>query len=67
MLRLVASGRSNSLIAAELVLSEKTVARHLSNIFTKLGVSSRTAAAAYAFDHGLTCGGAFGSEQQLAA
>lgn len=53
VLRMVASGKSNPAIAAELVLSEKTVARHLSNIFTKLDVSSRTAAAAYAFDHGL--------------
>jgi DNA-binding CsgD family transcriptional regulator len=54
VLRLVAAGRSNPEIAATLFLSEKTVARHLSNIFTKLDVSSRTAAAAYAFDHGLT-------------
>ena len=54
VLRLVATGRSNPDIAAALFLSEKTVARHLSNIFTKLDVSSRTAAAAYAFDHGLT-------------
>ncbi len=54
VLRLVASGRSNPEIAAVLFLSEKTVARHLSNIFTKLDVPSRTAAAAYAFDHGLT-------------
>jgi DNA-binding NarL/FixJ family response regulator len=54
VLRLVASGRSNQEIAAVLFLSEKTVARHLSNIFTKLDVSSRTAAAAYAFDRGLT-------------
>ncbi|MGH3521005.1 MAG: LuxR C-terminal-related transcriptional regulator [Haloechinothrix sp.] len=53
VLTLVAAGMSNRDIAADLVLSEKTVARHLSNIFTKLGVSSRTAAAAYAFDHGL--------------
>jgi DNA-binding CsgD family transcriptional regulator len=53
VLRLVASGQSNAQIAAELVLSEKTVARHLSNIFTKLGVASRTAAAAYAFEHRL--------------
>jgi DNA-binding CsgD family transcriptional regulator len=53
VLRLVASGRSNAQIAAELVLSEKTVARHLSNIFTKLEVGSRTAATAYAFEHGL--------------
>ena len=53
VLRLVASGRSNAAIAAELVLSERTVARHLSNIFTKLDVGSRTAAAAYAFEHEL--------------
>lgn len=53
VLRLVASGQSNAQIAAALVLSEKTVARHLSNIFTKLMVGSRTAAAAYAFEHGL--------------
>jgi len=53
VLRLVASGQSNAQIAAELVLSEKTVARHLSNIFTKLEVGSRTAAAAYAFEHRL--------------
>ena len=53
VLRLVASGRSNAQIAADLVLSEKTVARHLSNIFTKLDVPSRTAAAAFAFEHGL--------------
>jgi len=57
VLRLVASGGSNPDIAATLFLSEKTVARHLSNIFRKLDVSSRTAAAAYAFDHGLTGGG----------
>ena len=54
VLRLVAKGRSNPDIALALVLSHKTVARHLSNIFTKLGVSSRTAAAAYAHEHGLT-------------
>jgi DNA-binding CsgD family transcriptional regulator/tetratricopeptide (TPR) repeat protein len=53
VLRLVATGRSNSQIAADLVLSEKTVARHLSNIFGKLDVGSRTAATAYAFEHGL--------------
>ena len=53
MLRLVASGRSNPQIAADLTLSEKTVARHLSNIFGKLDVGSRTAAAAYAYEHGL--------------
>jgi DNA-binding CsgD family transcriptional regulator len=53
VLRLVAAGRSNAAIAEELVLSEKTVARHLSNIFGKLDVGSRTAAAAYAFEHDL--------------
>ena len=53
VLRLVATGRTNPQIAAGLVLSEKTVARHLSNIFTKLEVGSRTAAAAYAYEHGL--------------
>jgi hypothetical protein len=49
----VARGLSNRGVAEALVISEKTVARHLSNIFTKLGVSSRTEAAAFAFDHGL--------------
>jgi DNA-binding CsgD family transcriptional regulator len=53
VVRLLARGSSNHAIAAELFLSEKTVARHLSNIFGKLGVTSRTAAAAYAFEHGL--------------
>lgn len=53
VLRLVAAGRSNQQIAAALVISERTVARHLSNLFTKLGVGSRTAAAAYAYEHGL--------------
>jgi DNA-binding CsgD family transcriptional regulator len=54
VLRLVASGRTNRAIAAELFLSEKTVARHISNIFTKLGLSSRSAATAYAYENGLT-------------
>jgi DNA-binding CsgD family transcriptional regulator/tetratricopeptide (TPR) repeat protein len=53
VLRLVAEGRSNHDIARALVLSQKTVERHLSNIFTKLDVPSRTAAAAYAHEHGL--------------
>ena len=50
----VAAGSSNRDIATALFISEKTVARHLSNIFDKLGVSSRTEAAAFAFNHGLT-------------
>lgn len=53
VLRLVASGMGNRAIAAELYLSEKTVARHISNIFLKLGLSSRAAATRYAFEHGL--------------
>ena len=53
VLALVASGKPNRAIAAELFLSEKTVARHVSNILLKLDVPSRTAAAAYAFEHGI--------------
>ena len=53
VLRLVAAGKSNPEIAAALVLSGKTVARHLSNIFAKLDVGSRTAAAAFAYEHHL--------------
>ncbi|MFE1439677.1 LuxR C-terminal-related transcriptional regulator [Streptomyces sp. NPDC058739] len=53
VLRLVAAGRTNRAVAAELVISEHTVARHLNNIFAKLDVSSRAAATAYAFRHGL--------------
>ncbi|HTG48499.1 MAG TPA: LuxR family transcriptional regulator [Actinomycetota bacterium] len=53
VLKLVAAGRTNRDIAVELVISEHTVARHLQNMFAKLGVSSRAAATAYAFEHGL--------------
>lgn len=53
VLKLVASGITNRRIAAKLNISEKTVARHLSNIFNKLDLSSRTAATAYAYDHKL--------------
>ncbi|MFC9552985.1 LuxR C-terminal-related transcriptional regulator [Rhodococcus sp. NPDC056960] len=53
VLRLVAAGKSNRAVATELFLSEKTVARHLSNIFVKLGISSRSAATAYAYEHHL--------------
>jgi DNA-binding CsgD family transcriptional regulator len=53
VLRLVAAGKTNRAIAADLAISEKTVARHVSNIFTKLGVSSRAAATAYAYQHDL--------------
>lgn len=53
VLALVATGKTNREIATDLVISEKTVARHLSNIFTKLEVSSRSAATAYAYEHDL--------------
>jgi DNA-binding CsgD family transcriptional regulator len=53
VLRLVASGCSNREIAEQLVISEHTVARHVQNIFAKLGVSSRAAAAGFAFEHEL--------------
>jgi DNA-binding NarL/FixJ family response regulator len=48
-----AAGRSNREIAETLVISHKTVARHLSNIFVKCGLSTRAAATAYAFEHHL--------------
>jgi DNA-binding NarL/FixJ family response regulator len=53
VLSLVATGLTNKEIAARLFVSDKTVARHLSNIFVKLGVSSRAAATAFAFEHGV--------------
>ena len=54
VLRLLAAGKTNRAIAEELFISEKTVARHVSNIFDKVGVSSRTGATAWAFHHNLT-------------
>ena len=53
VLRLVATGTTNRAIAAKLFVSEKTVARHLSNIFGKLDVRSRAGATAYAYQHDL--------------
>jgi DNA-binding NarL/FixJ family response regulator len=53
VLRLVAGGKSNRQIAQMLVISEYTVARHVQNILAKLGVSSRSAAAAFAVEHHL--------------
>jgi ATP/maltotriose-dependent transcriptional regulator MalT len=53
VLRLVAKGKSNREIASTLVISEHTVARHLQNIYAKLGLSSRAAATAFAFEHEL--------------
>jgi ATP/maltotriose-dependent transcriptional regulator MalT len=56
VLRLICEGLSNKEIAGLLHLSSKTVSRHVSNIFTKIGVSSRAAATAYAFEQGLVGG-----------
>jgi DNA-binding NarL/FixJ family response regulator len=53
VLRLVARGCTNREVGAELFLSEHTVARHLSNTFAKVGATSRAAATAYAYEHGL--------------
>jgi DNA-binding CsgD family transcriptional regulator len=53
VLRLVAAGKTNKAIAGKLSLSEKTIDRHLSNIFAKLDVPSRTAATAFAYQHRL--------------
>jgi DNA-binding CsgD family transcriptional regulator len=53
VLGLVAAGKTNRAIAATLAISDKTVARHVSNIFGKLGLTSRAAATAYAYQQGL--------------
>jgi DNA-binding NarL/FixJ family response regulator len=53
VLRLIAAGMTNKAIAGKLFVSERTIDRHVSNIFTKVGVSSRAAATAYAYQHEL--------------
>ena len=53
VLRLVAAGKTNKQIAEDLYLSAKTVGRHMSNIFAKLGVNSRAAATSFAHRHGI--------------
>ncbi len=53
MIRLVAAGLTNAEIADALVISVKTVARHLNNMFTRLGLPNRAAATAYAYEHEL--------------
>ena len=53
VLRLLAAGKTNRDVAEALFISERTVARHVSNIFDKLGVSSRTGATAWAYEHKL--------------
>ena len=53
MLRLIAGGKSNREIAAALGISPNTVARHVSNVFDKVGAANRTGAAAYAHQHGI--------------
>jgi DNA-binding CsgD family transcriptional regulator len=53
VLRLIATGKTNKLIAGELFVSERTVDRHVSNILTKLSLPSRAAATAYAYQHSL--------------
>ena len=51
VLRLLATGKTNHAIAADLVVANKTVDRHVTNIFAKIGVTSRAAATAYAYEH----------------
>jgi len=53
VLRLVSAGKTNGAIATELFLSEWTIERHLSNVFSKLDLSTQTAATAWAYKHGL--------------
>jgi DNA-binding CsgD family transcriptional regulator len=56
VLRLIAAGRTNLEISRELVLSERTVARHITNIYGKIGARSKVDAASYAMRHGLMAG-----------
>ena len=53
VLRLVAAGKSNPEIGDELVLSVRTVERHLANLYHKIGAHSKAEATAYAYRHGL--------------
>jgi DNA-binding NarL/FixJ family response regulator len=53
VLRLIATGKTNKRIARDLALSEKTIDRHVSNIFVKVNVASRAAATAFAYEHEL--------------
>jgi len=53
VLRLIAAGRTNQEIAADLVISSRTVGRHVTNIYQKIEVRSRSEATAYAYRHGL--------------
>jgi DNA-binding NarL/FixJ family response regulator len=53
VLRLIATGRTNSEIAADLTLSVRTVARHITNIYTKIGARNKADATAYTHRHGL--------------
>ena len=53
VLRFIAAGKTNKGIGAALFLSEKTIERHVSNVLAKLGVPSRAAATAYAYEHRL--------------
>jgi DNA-binding NarL/FixJ family response regulator len=53
VLRLLATGKTNKVMARELSLSEKTIDRHVSNIFAKVGVATRSAATAFAYEHKL--------------
>jgi DNA-binding NarL/FixJ family response regulator len=54
VLTLVAEGRSNREIGEHLFISDRTVGRHLTNIYNKIGVNSRTQAARYAIERGMT-------------